>query len=67
MINHSCLTAFWKRHPGIELKDAPPFTSGRGAGRSSTTSEADAGIYLDNEPLGRISEVPSQRERATIW
>ncbi|MGQ9371033.1 LysR family transcriptional regulator [Azospirillum sp. ST 5-10] len=54
--------AFWSLHPGIKLSIAS---------HSSTeilsrleNLQADAGItYLDNEPLGRVDEVPLYRER----
>ncbi|MBV5264556.1 LysR family transcriptional regulator [Pinisolibacter aquiterrae] len=59
----SCLTAaFWKRHPGIKLT-VSSHTSTEVLSMLDNL-EADAGItYLDNEPLGRISEVPLYRER----
>ncbi|MDR3438340.1 LysR family transcriptional regulator [Telmatospirillum sp.] len=54
--------AFWQQHAGIKLTISS---------RTSTevlshldNLEADAGItYLDNEPVGRVNEVPLYRER----
>lgn len=55
-------SAFWKRHPGIKLT----ISSHKSTEVLSLIDnlEADAGItYLDNEPIGRVSEVPLYRER----
>ena len=54
--------AFWERHPGIRLT-IHSHTSTEVLSLLDNL-EADAGItYLDNEPLGRIAEVPLYRER----
>jgi DNA-binding transcriptional LysR family regulator len=59
----SCLTsAFWTRHPGIKLTISS-HTSTEVLSMIENL-EVDAGLtYLDNEPLGRVSEVPLYRER----
>lgn len=55
-------SVFWAQHPGVKLSISS---------NSSTeilsrldNLESDAGItYLDNEPIGRVGEVPLYRER----
>lgn len=55
-------TAFWTRHPGIKLTISS-HTSTEVLSMIENL-EVDAGVtYLDNEPLGRVSEVPLYRER----
>lgn len=54
--------AFWQRHPGIKISIAS-HTSTEVLSLLENL-EADAGLtYLDNEPVGRVSEVPLYRER----
>lgn len=54
--------AFWTRHPGIKLTISS-HTSTEVLSMIENL-EVDAGVtYLDNEPLGRVSEVPLYRER----
>lgn len=55
-------SAFWTRHPGIKLT-VSSHTSTEVLSLIENL-EVDAGVtYLDNEPLGRVSEVPLYRER----
>lgn len=55
-------SAFWALHPGIHLTISS-HTSTEILSRLDNL-EADAGItYLDNEPVGRVSEIPLYRER----
>lgn len=55
-------TAFWRRHAGVKLSISTN-TSTEILSRLENL-EADAGItYLDNEPVGRVIEVPLYRER----
>lgn len=54
--------AFWTRHPGIKVTISS-HTSTEVLSMIENL-EVDAGVtYLDNEPLGRVSEVPLYRER----
>jgi DNA-binding transcriptional LysR family regulator len=54
--------AFWKQHAGVKLTISS-HTSTEVLSRLDNL-EADAGItYLDNEPIGRVIEVPLYRER----
>ena len=60
MVRHT--SALWAVHPGIELTISS-HTSTDILGRIDNL-QLDAGItYLDNEPLGRVYEVPLYRER----
>ncbi|MBK5958598.1 LysR family transcriptional regulator [Rhodoplanes elegans] len=55
-------SAFWLRHPGIKISIAS-HTSTEVLSLLENL-EADAGLtYLDNEPVGRVAEVPLYRER----
>lgn len=55
-------SAFWAQHPGVKLTISS-HTSTEILSRLDNL-EADAGItYLDNEPIGRVGEVPLYRER----
>lgn len=55
-------TAFWKRHAGVKLTISA-HTSTEILSRLENL-EADAGVtYLDNEPIGRVVEIPLYRER----
>ena len=59
MVKHT--SALWAVHPGIELTISS-HTSTDILGRLDNL-QLDAGItYLDNEPLGRVYEVPLYRE-----